>query len=77
MNSNYMPGCNFGAPWEDGAEPIIEDVTDSLGDPYLCEGENCERNAVAELSWPMEDHDLPCGFFCQSCLDQALEDSEK
>ena len=52
-------------------EPIIDDVTDT-GCEYQCEGKNCEAKAVAELSWPMEDHDLPTGFFCQGCLD-AME----
>lgn len=69
---NYMPGC-WNAPWDDDMEPIIHDLDDGK---YLCETDHCGANAVAELSWPLEDHDFPCGFFCQQCLDALLDGKE-
>ena len=52
-----------------GVEPIIDDITDCLVD-YWCEADKCEAKAIAELSWPMEDHDLESGYFCKGCLDE-------
>lgn len=66
-----MGGIESAMGWD--CEPIIEDVTDSLGNPYHCEADDCDQIAVAELSWPMEDHNLPSGFFCQFHLDGALK----
>jgi hypothetical protein len=50
-------------------EPIIEDLT---GKGYLCEHEGCDGPAVADLRWPLEDHDFPSGIRCQKHLDEAL-----
>lgn len=54
---------------DDPIEPIIEECE---GGPFMCEDEDCNLPAVVELSWPMEDHDFPSGFFCQKHLDEAL-----
>lgn len=54
----------------DPTEPIETDVE---GQGYSCEHGDCTKDAVVEIQWPMEDHDLPTGFFCQECLDAVLE----
>lgn len=78
MNSFLQAEASYLAAPE-GIEPIIEDLPGNDVDPspYICEhGDDetgCRDRAVAELSWPMEDHDLPSGFFCQKHLDEVLQ----
>jgi hypothetical protein len=68
MNNFLQCEASYLAAPED-IEPEIEDVK---GKGYLCEADGCNEQAVAELSWPLEDHDWPSGCFCQLHLDKAL-----
>lgn len=69
--SNFLRAEAAWLTQEDPIEPTIKDVS---GDTYMCERDECNNPAVAELQWPMEDHDLTCGFFCQECLDKILDE---
>lgn len=72
MNNFLMAEASWLTP-NDPIEPIETDVE---GQGYFCENGDCPNDAAVEIQWPLEDHDLPHGFFCQQCLEVVLNDME-
>jgi hypothetical protein len=64
--SNIPPGYDI----PEDIEPILEDIS---GHTFYCEFEGCDCHATTYLKWPMEDHDYPCGFYCDKHLEQVLD----